>query len=188
MRSHDPEELVDKINTLAAESAAKGIIINATSSKEYWKTTEEYRVEIKVAFAIPKLAAQAQYLIQRNNTYLGFSRDAYKATTVETILKGEGKDIKFCLYLPDYPEETLPSYRRNIWDTTINGIVHSDSIFKPVVDEKVKDMLKRCYSIAKNYLDTQIPEIMTLALSPIGPRQKGIDTLVKELDAFREKY
>ncbi len=187
MKDHDPEELVDKINQLAAESRAKGITVNASSSEEYQKTSEEYDIKITLQFVMPSLETKAKYLVERRNVYSRLMREMNKSTTAEVTLTGERKDITFSLYLPEYQGDTLAHYRQNIWRATINGIIYSKSLLSPVVDEKAKEAIRRCHTITRDYLDSQVPEVMALALSKIGPRQKGIDALLGELEAYKQK-
>ncbi len=187
MKDHDPEELVKKINRLAEESLAQGITVNASSSEEYQKTSEEYDLQIKLQLVIPSLDTEANYLIRRRNTPSSFDNKMYKATTAEMTLTGDGKNVAFSLYLPEPPEDTLPRYRQDIWNATINGIVYSKCVAISVVDEKAKDVIRRCHSITRDYLDSQVPEVMALALSKIGPRQKRIDALLKELDMCQKR-
>lgn len=187
MKDHDPEELVNKINRLAEESLAQGITVNASSSEEYREIPEQYEIKIGLQFVIPSLDSKAKYLIKRENKYFKSMRLWNKRTIAEMTLTGEGKNIAFSLYIPEQPEDSLPRHLQNIWDATINGTTYSTSIIYPVVDEKAKAVIRQCHSITRSYLDSQIPEVMTLALSKIAPRQKGIDALLKELDMCQKR-
>ena len=161
-QNYDPEQLVDRINTLVKQYDGP-VSVKVTSSREDVIYSDHYNISITYEFRLKE--SEIQYKICKKNS------------------------LNVTHHLWEYINITIPSNENVVFtksnsdlsDVEINGLKYREPS-ENTKYQKAKKIAERSYQLIKEYLQQEVPEILELTFKKPVLRGSGLDNLIKKLE------